>query len=80
MPKGANGERRPADAIGLAVHIGSIATGEIEDERERLLSAAAEMRRADGKKCARTCRQSGARRLRMRQRRSAGVASKAESD
>lgn len=33
MPKGPNGEKRPADAIGLAVHIGRIATGEIEDER-----------------------------------------------
>ena len=32
MPKGPNGEKRPADAIGLAVMIGRIATGEIEDE------------------------------------------------
>lgn len=31
MPKGPNGEKRPADAIGLAVHIGRIATGEVED-------------------------------------------------
>ena len=31
MPKGPNGERRPADAIGLAVHVARIATGEIED-------------------------------------------------
>ena len=50
MPKGPNGEKRPADAIGLAVHIGRIATGEIEDERESLSSAAAEMGRAGGKK------------------------------
>ena len=50
MPKGPNGEQRPADAIGLAVHIGRIATGEIEDERESLSSAAAEMGRAGGKK------------------------------
>jgi hypothetical protein len=31
MPKGPNGQTRPADVIGLAVHIGKIATGEIED-------------------------------------------------
>jgi len=49
MPKGPNGEKRPADAIGRAVHIGRIATGEIEDEREELASAAAEMGRKGGK-------------------------------
>lgn len=32
MPKGPNGQKRPADAIGLAVMIGKIATGEIEDD------------------------------------------------
>lgn len=31
MPKGPKGEKRPADAIGLAVLVGKIATGEIED-------------------------------------------------
>ncbi|OXE37295.1 MAG: RNA-binding protein [Phenylobacterium zucineum] len=31
MPKGPNGQKRPADAIGLAVLIGKIATGEVED-------------------------------------------------
>ena len=31
MPKGPNGENRPADAIGLAVMDGRIATGEAED-------------------------------------------------
>lgn len=31
MPKGPNGEKRPADAIGLAVMVGRIATGEIDD-------------------------------------------------
>lgn len=31
MPKGPKGERRPADAIGNAIMIGRIATGEIED-------------------------------------------------
>ncbi len=33
MPKGPRGEKRPADAIGRAVMIGRIATGEIEDVR-----------------------------------------------
>lgn len=40
-PDGFNGEKRPADAIGVAVRIGRIATGEVEDERERLSTAAA---------------------------------------
>lgn len=31
MPKGPQGQKRPADAIGLAVLIGKIATGEVED-------------------------------------------------
>lgn len=54
MPKGPNGEKRPADAIGLAVMIGKIATGEIEDERASLSSAAAEMGRKGGQKRAET--------------------------
>ena len=49
MPKGPRGEKRPADAIGLAVLVGRIATGEVEDEREALSSAAAEMGRKGGK-------------------------------
>lgn len=50
MPKGPRGEKRPADAIGRAVKIAQIATGEIEDERdEKLSSAAAEMGRKGGK-------------------------------
>ncbi|WP_419825594.1 hypothetical protein [Sphingomonas sp.] len=49
MPKGPRGEKRPADAIGLAVHIGRIATGEIEDERDPIKTAAAEMGRRGGK-------------------------------
>lgn len=49
MPKGPNGEKRPADTIGLAVMLGKIATGEIEDTRESLSSAAAEMGRKGGK-------------------------------
>lgn len=31
MPKGPNGQKRPADTIGRAVHVAKIATGEIED-------------------------------------------------
>ena len=31
MPKGPQGQKRPADAIGNAVHIAKIATGEIEE-------------------------------------------------
>lgn len=31
MPKGPNGEKRPADAIGCAVMVGRIATGEQDD-------------------------------------------------
>ena len=31
MPKGPQGQRRPADVIGNAVHIAKIATGEIEE-------------------------------------------------
>lgn len=34
MPKGPNGEKRPADAIGLAVMVGRIATGEVNDAPE----------------------------------------------
>jgi hypothetical protein len=50
MPKGPRGEKRPADAIGRAVLIAKIATGEIEDERGELSSAAAELGRKGGKK------------------------------
>ena len=32
MPKGPNGEKRPADAVGCAVHVAKIATGELEEE------------------------------------------------
>ena len=49
MAKGPRGEKRPADAIGLAVMIGKIATGEIEDERDDLKSAAASLGSLGGK-------------------------------
>ena len=32
MPRGPNGEWRPADVVGCAVHVMKIATGEIEEE------------------------------------------------
>lgn len=50
MPKGPRGEKRPADAIGLAVMIGKIATGEIEDDAEATKSAAAQLGSLGGKK------------------------------
>lgn len=31
MPRGPKGERRPADAIGAAIMVGRIATGEIDE-------------------------------------------------
>ena len=50
MPKGPKGEKRPADAVARAVMIAKIATGEVEDEREELTSAAAQLGRKGGKK------------------------------
>ena len=32
MPKGPKGEKRPADAVGAAIVVGKIATGEIKEE------------------------------------------------
>ena len=49
MPKGPRGEKRPADAIGRAIMVARIATGEEEDQRA-ISSAAAEMGRKGGKK------------------------------
>ena len=31
MPKGPQGQKRPADLVGCAVHVAQIATGEIEE-------------------------------------------------
>lgn len=50
MPKGPSGQKRPADAIGLAVMIGKIATGEIEDTEDATKSAAAQLGSLGGKK------------------------------
>ena len=35
MPRGPNGERRPADVIGCAVMVAKIATGEIVELRKK---------------------------------------------
>lgn len=35
MPKGPNKEKRPADAVGAAVMVAKIATGEIKDEKKK---------------------------------------------
>ena len=55
MPKGPRGEKRPADAIGAAVMVGRIATGEEEDTltETQLTSAAAELGRKGGQARAR---------------------------
>ena len=34
MPRGPNGEKRPGDTVGCAVHVMKIATGEIEEDLE----------------------------------------------
>ena len=34
MPKGPHFQKRPADAVGCAVHVGKIATGEIEEYKQ----------------------------------------------
>ena len=48
MPKGPQGQKRPADAVSRAIMVAKIATGEVEDERD-LSSAAAELGRKGGK-------------------------------
>jgi hypothetical protein len=48
MPKGPHGQKRPADAIGRAIMVAKIATGEVEETE--LSSAAAELGRKGGKK------------------------------
>lgn len=47
--KAPTGKKRPADVIGAGIKVAKIATGEIEDEREELSSAAAELGRKGGK-------------------------------
>lgn len=33
MPKGPQGQKRPADAVGMSVMVAKIATGEVEDTK-----------------------------------------------
>jgi hypothetical protein len=47
MPKGPQGQKRPADVIGNAVHVMRIATGEIEEKTAS--KEAAELGRKGGK-------------------------------
>lgn len=52
MPKGPKGEKRPADAVGAAVMVAKIATGEIEeniDDKPAKSVAAVELGRLGGK-------------------------------
>ena len=49
MPKGPQGQKRPADVIGNAVHVMRIATGEIEETKPAPKSAAAELGSKGGK-------------------------------
>jgi hypothetical protein len=48
MPKGPQGEKRPADVIGAAVKVMRIATGEEQDEAEATASAAAQLGKLGG--------------------------------
>lgn len=50
MPRGPRGEKRPADAVSRAVMVAKIATGEIDDERDEVKSAAAQLGSLGGKK------------------------------
>lgn len=51
MPKGPQGQKRPADVIGNAIKIARIATGEEEEDvDEKATTAAAELGRRGGKK------------------------------
>lgn len=48
MPKGPQGQKRPADVIGAAIRVARIATGE-EEETDEKSSAAAELGKKGGK-------------------------------
>ena len=49
MPKGPQGQQRPADAVGCAVHVAKIATSEIEDTKTARKPNRAKGGRAGGK-------------------------------
>ena len=48
MPRGPKGEKRPADAVGAAVMVAKIATGEIEEPDDGKNKAAVELGRKGG--------------------------------
>jgi hypothetical protein len=60
MPKGPQGQKRPADVIGNAVKVMRIATGEETEEADPIKSAAAELGSRGGK--ARATKMTAARR------------------
>ena len=53
MAKGPRGEKRPADVIGMSVRVMRIATGEDDDDREVVASAAATLGKKGGEARAR---------------------------
>jgi hypothetical protein len=77
MPRGPKSEKRPADAIGNAIMIAKIATGEIEDitTEDGKNAAAVALGRMGGKARARDYRPRSGQRLRKRQPRAAGSVS-----
>lgn len=50
MPKGPQGQKRPADVIGAAIRVARIATGEESEETGKPISPAAELGRRGGLK------------------------------
>lgn len=50
MPKGPQGQKRPADVIGNAVHVMRIATGQIEEKRDTRNPNAVALGKLGGKK------------------------------
>lgn len=49
MPKRSRGEKRPSDVVGMSGEVMRIATGEEEEELDRVKSAAAELGSRGGK-------------------------------
>lgn len=66
MPKGPQGQKRPTDVIGNAVHVMRIATGQIEEKAEPKSLAAAELGSKGGK--ARAAKTSKAKRSEIAQK------------
>jgi hypothetical protein len=49
MPKGPQGQKRPADTVANAIRVAKILTGEVEQNLDRVKSAAAELGARGGK-------------------------------